>query len=51
MSVHFKNTCFKVDKIECSVITETKRNKTQPRIVVQGFAKEVVIKDRVAYIK
>jgi hypothetical protein len=38
MTVHYGKTCFIVDKIICNVPTESKINKTQPRIVIQGFA-------------
>lgn len=50
MSVHFKNTCSDVEKVVCSVPCESKKNKTQPRRVMQGFAKEVKIIDDIAYI-
>jgi hypothetical protein len=38
MSVHVNNKCFIVDKIDCRVPTESKTNKRQPRVVMQGFA-------------
>ncbi len=41
MSVHFRNTCTVVDDIICQVPCETKWNKTQPRLVMRGFAKRV----------
>ncbi len=50
MSVHFRNTCADVEKVVCSVPCESKKNKTQPRRVMQGFAKEVKIVDDIAYI-
>jgi hypothetical protein len=43
MSVHFKNQCISAVDIECTVPCETKRNKIQPFLVLQGFAKEVVL--------
>lgn len=51
MSVHFKNTCNVVDNVECSVPCETKWNKTQPRLVMRGFATNVNIKNGIAYIE
>lgn len=43
MSVYFNKTCTKVDDVVCEVTSNTKWNKTQPRLVIQGFCKEVVI--------
>lgn len=50
MSVHFKKKCTIVDNIECRVPVETKWNAEQPRLVMQGFAKEVVIENNKAII-
>ena len=50
MSVHFKNKCSVVNDIVCKVPCETKWRKTQPQLVMQGFCKNVEIKDGVAYI-
>lgn len=41
MSVHFKNSCMVVQNVICLVPCETKWRKTQPRIVMQGFASRV----------
>lgn len=43
MSVHFRNKCYPVDLVDCHVRNVTKRNKTQPRVVQQGFATAVVL--------
>lgn len=51
MSVHFKDTCTVVDDIKCNVPCETKWRNSQPRIVMQGFAKSVEIKDGTAIIE
>ncbi|YP_008242277.2 hypothetical protein N356_gp050 [Cellulophaga phage phi14:2] len=51
MSVHFKGKCYKVNDVVSEVNTETKWNKTQPNLVIRGFAKEVNIVDDIAYIK
>jgi len=37
--------------IICDVPIETKWNKTQPNIVMRGFAKTVEIIDEICYIK
>lgn len=50
MSVHFRGSCTVVDDVDCLVPCETKWRKTQPRIVMQGFAKDVRIVKRRAYI-
>lgn len=52
MSVHFKKTCHTVDDVVCKgVDTETKWNKTQPMLVIRGFANNITIKDGVAIIE
>jgi len=43
MSVHFKGTCHVVDDIQCLVPCVTKWNKRQPQLVMQGYAREVII--------
>jgi len=50
MSVHFKKQCIVVDDIICNVPCETKWNKTQPNIVMQGFAEKVLIENNKALI-
>jgi len=49
-SVHFANACHVVNDIHCFVPCETKRRKTQPKAVMQGWAHEVKIKNGVAQI-
>lgn len=51
MSVHFRDSCTVVDDIICNVPCETKWKKTQPRLIMQGWATGVVIKDNKAYIQ
>lgn len=51
MSVHFKKSCTIVDNIECLVPCETKWNKTQPNLVMRGFAKNVTFRDKTAIIQ
>lgn len=50
-SIHFRNKCYFVKDISCMVPTVTKTNKKQPKGVVQGFCKEVLIKESVAIIQ
>ena len=50
MSIHFKKKCTVVDNIVCRVACETKWRKVQPQLVMQGFCREVVIQDNIAYI-
>jgi hypothetical protein len=51
MSIHFKDQCRVVDNVVCEVPCETKYNKRQPRLVMQGFAAQVDIKNNTAFIK
>jgi len=50
MSIHFKNTCVVVDNIVCNVPCQTKWNKQQPLLVMQGFAQSVTIENKTAFI-
>jgi hypothetical protein len=45
MSVHFKKTCYRTPNVVCHAPSETKWNKTQPQLVIQGWTKEIIIKD------
>jgi hypothetical protein len=51
MSIHFKKSCTVVDNIECRVPCQTKWNKTQPQLVMQGFASNVKIENGIAIIE
>jgi hypothetical protein len=51
MSVHWNGQCHRVESVECQVPTETKRNNRQPKLVIRGFAKEVVFEGDKAIIK
>ena len=51
MSVHFRKQCIPVNNIECQVTSETKRNKVQPYLVLQGYCSEVIIEGDKAIIK
>lgn len=50
MTIHYRNQCTVVDNVECKVACETKWKATQPRLVMQGFAKNVEIKNNTAII-
>jgi hypothetical protein len=50
MSIHFRDSCVVVDDVECNVPCETKWRKTQPRLVMQGFAKKVEFEGNKAII-
>jgi hypothetical protein len=50
MSVHFRNQCTVVDDIICQVPCETKWKPTQPKLIMQGYAKNVIIENDKAII-
>jgi hypothetical protein len=51
LSVHFKNKCYTVKDVICEVSVESKWNKHQPNLVMQGFAKEIIIENDLCVIK
>lgn len=51
MSVHFQGRCIPVQDVDCHVPCETKRNKRQPLLVMQGFCKTVTVSKGKATIK
>jgi len=50
ISVHYKGVCLMVNNLVCGVPTKGRINKRQPFFVMTGKAKDVVVKDNVAYI-
>jgi hypothetical protein len=42
MTIHFKGKCEIVDNVICQTTCETKWNKSQPKVVMQGFTTNVV---------
>jgi hypothetical protein len=50
MSIHFRGACTVVDNVVCKVPCETKWNKTQPNLVMRGYASAVSIEDGIATI-
>lgn len=51
MSVHFRKKCLIVDDVVCNVTCESKWNKTQPNLVMRGYATDVVIENNKATIR
>jgi hypothetical protein len=41
MSVHFKGQCYITKDIVCHAVTSTKWSKTQPNVVMQGYATNI----------
>lgn len=50
MSIHFAGACHIAKDVKCAVPCETKWRPRQPRLIMQGFARSVQIKNGVAYI-
>jgi hypothetical protein len=50
MSVHFKKQCMQCQNVVCYAETKTKWNKTQPQLVMQGFASNVELIGDTMYI-
>jgi len=38
MSVHYKGVCYPCQNVICEAKAETKWNKTQPQLVLQGYS-------------
>lgn len=51
MSVHFKGRCTVVDNVYCHVPCSTKWKKSQPNLVMEGYASDVIISEGVAHIQ
>ncbi len=50
MTIHFKKQCFIVENIVCDAPCETKWNKSQPNLVMQGFCIQVKVENEIGYI-
>lgn len=50
LSIHYNKKCLFVENIICKVPTKGKIRKTQPYFVLCGKTKEILIKDKIAYI-
>jgi len=51
LSIHFKGKCYRANDVICEVPINSKWNKTQPNLVMQGFAKKIIIEKDVCTIK
>jgi hypothetical protein len=51
MSIHFRGTCTTVSHIICQPECQTKWRKTQPQLIMQGWATDVIINNDIAVIK
>jgi len=51
MSVHFRGSCYSTENVDCKVPCQTKRNKIQPYLVLQGYCTELEQKDNIIIIK
>ncbi len=50
LSIHYRGVCYKVENVVCNVPCESKWSRTQPNLVMRGFAGSVEIKDGVALV-
>ena len=50
MSIHFRDQCMRAQDVVCNVPKESKWNKTQPNLVMRGYAEKVEIIDQTCYI-
>ena len=50
MTLHWNRQCIPVKDIICNVPVETKWNKQQPRVVLQGWATSVVVEGKKAVV-
>jgi len=51
LSVHWMGACHVVNNVVCDVSCESHWQKSQPRLIMRGFATEVTMIDDVAHIK
>lgn len=51
MSVHFRDKCLVTNEVVCEVPCETKWSNRQPKLVMQGFASDIVIDEDKITIK
>ncbi len=45
MTVHFRKKCYPTKNVECKVQVETKYSQTQPRLVLRGYCKEIIVQE------
>lgn len=46
LTLHWNKQCIPINNVECKVSVETKWNKQQPRVVLQGWATEIKIDEQ-----
>lgn len=51
LSIHYRKQCHVVESIECNVPLRTRNRKSQPRCVMTGKAKSLIIDNGHAIIK
>ena len=51
MTIHFRKKCYIAKEIRCFRMCETKWKESQPNLVMQGWASEVVINNDKAIIR
>ncbi len=51
MSVHFRGSCTVIDNINCQVPCKSKYRKTQPYLVMEGYATSVELIENIALIQ
>lgn len=45
MSVHYRGQCYKTANVVCNAATETHWQKTQPNLIVRGWASAITVED------
>ena len=50
LSVHFRNRCAVVRAVECFVPVQSRNRKKQPRCVMYGRARDIIVGDGIATI-
>ncbi len=50
ITVHYKGSCLLTENIEVQVPCNSKWNKQQPKLVIQGFCKDIIIEDKLIKI-
>jgi hypothetical protein len=50
LTLHWQKQCIPIKDVVCNVPLETKWNKIQPRVVLQGFAEKIEIIENKAFI-
>jgi len=51
MTVHYKGVCYPCKNVLCEAICETKWNKTQPLLILQGFSSGILVLNDTITIK